>query len=296
MALSDLLAEKLARLDSVPLAMSNATIRADKVIFEELIILLEDLQRDAAGAILTNNANLAAIQGIVERLQTFIFQTEYQTALVEFAGEFVAQGVINDAYFKTLTGSFAQKSIYTNVLKASQRNAITLLDEGAISKVFSEPLRDILNNSVVTGQSFRDAVKSMRTFVEGGLTTGGEIIEGTLARHVKQVTSDGFSHADRTYTEIINEDLGLVWFRYTGGLISDSRVFCVERNGKYFHKEEVREWGVRPKQWQGRDKITDKSTIFTVLGGYNCKHSVMPVLQSVVPREVVARNKSKGNV
>jgi len=45
--------------------------------------------------------------------------------------------------------------------------------------------------------------------------------------------------------------------------------------GKVFTTEEVKEWA--SLDWQGKNPATNASNIFTLLGGYNCMHTLLPV-------------------
>lgn len=56
-------------------------------------------------------------------------------------------------------------------------------------------------------------------------------------------------------------------FRYEGGLISESRDFCIERNGLEFPIETGREWN--DLEWKGKIPGVD---FFVQCGGYNCRH------------------------
>ena len=56
-------------------------------------------------------------------------------------------------------------------------------------------------------------------------------------------------------------------FRYEGGLIADSRDFCIERDGHEFFIEEGRRWN--EMEWRGKMPGVD---FFVQCGGYFCRH------------------------
>lgn len=61
-------------------------------------------------------------------------------------------------------------------------------------------------------------------------------------------------------------------YRYVGGVIAESRPFCVAHNGDVMTESEIRNlWN--SQTWQGK-KPGDP---FVVRGGYNCRHSFVPV-------------------
>jgi hypothetical protein len=56
-------------------------------------------------------------------------------------------------------------------------------------------------------------------------------------------------------------------FRYEGGLIKDSRDFCIERDGNEFFIEQGKEWN--ELDWAGKMPGVD---FFVQVGGYFCRH------------------------
>lgn len=56
-------------------------------------------------------------------------------------------------------------------------------------------------------------------------------------------------------------------FRYEGGLIADSREFCVQRDGQEFWVYQGKEWN--NLEWKGKIPGVD---FFVQVGGYNCRH------------------------
>lgn len=63
---------------------------------------------------------------------------------------------------------------------------------------------------------------------------------------------------------------GLKYAQYSGGIVGDSRQFCIERNRKLFHIDEIRSW--KDLEFEGKplnyDPIRD-------CGGYNCRHQLL---------------------
>jgi hypothetical protein len=56
-------------------------------------------------------------------------------------------------------------------------------------------------------------------------------------------------------------------FRYEGGLISESRDFCIQRDGHEFPIEDGKGWN--DLEWKGKIPGVD---FFVQIGGYNCRH------------------------
>lgn len=294
-SIDDLIRKKLERLNSVPDELANSVIKAQKDALNRILDILGQLDvKD--GNIVLSERNLSIIQSIERDLQENIFNEKYIEAVTEFSQQFNVQSRLNDEYFRSILEEFENKSIYETVLKQSQKNAIELLAEDAFTEVLISPLKQSLDASVVNGSSFADTIKSLRLIIEGS-----DEIDGRLLSHVKRVAYDGFAISDRNYTNTIATDLGLEFYRYSGGEIADTRCFCDERDGKYFHRKEIEAWGRGEKvgscgfPWQGMRRGTNSSNIFSFLGGYNCKHSILPVSNKSAPKSVIDRNVKSGN-
>ena len=122
----------------------------------------------------------------------------------------------------------------------------------------------------------------------------GDLTRLELIDKMSQISGDSFGVASTVIDtglsivgrERINDvavDLGLTWYRYIGGVIRTSRDFCIERDGGYYHQEEIEEWA--DEDWDGKIDGTDAETIFSYCGGYNCRHDLIPVHESSVPNE-----------
>jgi len=272
MALRELINRKVDRLESVPNTFYSGVARSQVEILNQTLTLLDQLSV-TNGLIDLSQQNLVVTQQITEVLAQAVFQTEYQTALVSFAGEFNTQGAINNEYFATVLSKAVEvKEIYNATLLASQADAVALLSQGAVRTEFIQPLKVILDSAVAGNMSLVQAIQTVEDHI-----IGTPDAEGKLLRYTKQVARDAFSISDRRYTKIVGDDLGFENYLYSGGTVTDSRVFCVERVGKKFTRSEVEAWG-NIKQWQGRIPSTNSTNIFELAGGFNCMHSILPVV------------------
>ena len=286
MGLIEDIALKLERLESIPDNLITATQKAQQEIFRELLRLMNGLDVKE-GNLVISQANLAKTAEIVATLERFIFLGTYGDSVKVFSTEFSTQRALNDSIFETFEGFDAKKEFELN-WKTGQKNAIRLLAKDQVAAQLLEPINNALTSAVTIGQDFVGVVQEL-TKVVNGIDP-----DGNLLRHVKRVASDSFAIADRSYTEVVIADLGIDFFRYQGGIIKDSRQFCIDRVGKIFHIKEVMGWGLIPAQWQGRSTITNESNIFTLLGGFNCKHSLIPVDVTQVDETTLERVRAKG--
>ena len=108
-------------------------------------------------------------------------------------------------------------------------------------------------------------------------------IRDRLLQYNKQIAHDTFAIADRNYTSAVSEELEAEWFFYSGSEIETTRPFCSARHNEYFYYREIEQWPSTAGDWAGRIPGTNSSTIYSYAGGYNCRHSIIPVSIRRVP-------------
>lgn len=296
--LLEIITEKNKRLDEIPIEFQGNVEKLQKRIANRIIELIGELET-TGGQIKMSQKNLLIVQQIDEELRAILGSTEYKKAVTAFASEFDKQKIVNDEYFqKAFPDAFNETALANQLVKNAQRNAVNLLIGEPAETTFLTPIREQLEQSVASGASLKDTITGIREYVEGTPET-----DGRLLRYSKQVSFDSFAIADRSYTNALAEDIEAEWYLYSGGLIADSRCFCEERNGQYFHFKEIEAWGRMEdlgecntgEGWAGMNKSTNEATIFLLAGGYNCRHSIQPVSIFITPPEVVQRNITNGN-
>lgn len=277
--LSELIARRVDRLDSVPDLFASRIVTIQSNLMQRLTALMGEL--DTVGGKIANSAdNLRRVDEIINTLiNNDMMEGDYRKAVKDFVQQFDVQARLTDQYYSRVVDGFARQPIYIATIAASQRYTLQALTQTGLAAPFTQVVQQQLSLAVSTGETFGNAVTRMRTFI-----VGTPEVDGKLLRYAKLYAYDAFAVNDRRYGQIVAYELGFEWFRYRGGLIKDSREFCVERDDKAYHRAQVAEWGTI-KQWQGRREGTDESTIFTFLGGYNCKHTLIGVSEMDVPVE-----------
>lgn len=258
-----------------------------QVLLSELIQALID-EMDYTGGVLTASQRNFDLINQVDNIVSGLFkESPYLSSLTSYArGMGVQTGLIGE-YFGVL-GKDVSLPAYQTVIRNIQSNAIDKLTENAINNAFGKPLKDLLNQSVTTGVSRKEVIVSIDNFIKGTPE-----LDGKLTKYVKQIANDAFAVVDRQTSKYLAEQLGLEdWMLYAGGRVKDTRTFCAERFGKYFHRLEVESWV--NLTWQGKAPVNE-GTIFSLLGGYNCQHIGMFVSIDIVPQDVIDRNIANGN-
>jgi len=294
----ELQSKKVRRLTSAPDAFLAKIPKAQREVYDKVIELISRLEVKN-GSYVISDRNLKLASEIGELLRSALLSSDYTQAVTEFAKEFDQQAVINDELFKKAFPEFVPTELTARVVSIGKRDAIDLLLNRASDSDFVAPLRDVIEQAVISGSGYQETLKNIRDFIEGS-----EGKEGALLRYSKQMAHDSFAITDRSYTSVASEEMGAEWFKYSGDEIDTTRPFCAERDNQFFYYKEIEAWGAGertigmswPKSgtWAGRIKETNSTTIYSYAGGNNCRHSILPVSLFAVPMDVIQRNIESG--
>jgi hypothetical protein len=138
----------------------------------------------------------------------------------------------------------------------------------------------------VTGQV------STKNFITGmnNIITGGGVDAGGIEKQFKRYAHDVYMQYDSAYSTTLADNVGMNYFIYQGGLIDDSRDFCVAHNNKVWSKEEAAGWlnwtpsmGEYPAGYVVKSKKPNEVPSYLDYpgysplidrGGYNCRHYI----------------------
>ncbi len=303
MAIPDkIISEKIKLLEQSPEKLISGMSDVQKELFKKIQDALEKLDI-VEGKIVTSKKNVDAILRIQKEIKKAFAGTEYAQYADEFITDIKKTKTLNLSYFKKVFGNVKEKTAQIGYEANKAIIEEQVFGSETFNSVLFNPLKKQILEGVTNGVSFKDLISNIETFV-----IGNEKKAGVLEKYTKQIANDAFATIERNYTSQLADSLNIQFVRYTGGLIADSRCFCEQRNGKYFHIEEVRAWGggdltaggiddscdVGDGTWQGMYIGTNSDNIEQWLGGYNCKHSIIFVSEINVPDEVKERAKKKG--
>lgn len=301
MTVDEIIKEKLSRLNSIPDALITSIERVQRDLYTRTLELLSSLEKKG-DVILQTKANLAKIEEIINGLKVALEdpQGQYYDAVKNFTDEMKVQQSLSNDYFVKVFGDSKPSAFAAEVAITTRKQAANLLLGSAVESSFFDPVREQITNSIISGASYKETVKSLRDVVIGDATK-----DGALQSHVKQIAHDSFAIADRSYSAVIADELGLEWFRYRGSEIKTSRPFCKERHGRFFHKKEIEAFGRGEKtlgfqtpdktgHWSGQIPGTNAKTIFNFAGGFSCRHSISPVTIAMVPKADIDRAIAQG--
>lgn len=288
------LAQSLADLIAdVEEQFSTAVLRIQDTLYRRLSVVLKDLKTDPEGYILQTAENRVILRQAESVFDEIIRNSSYQRAVESVIGVIPDIDALNVAYFETIDKAFQPNR---NFIKSLQRQVIRdvntyALNDGLIVNV-KVPLNQILNQNINAGASFTGMLEQLRNFI-----TGGEN-QGRLLSYSRTFLSTTLFDYSRAYQQAVTRDLGLEFYLYSGGLTkagkgsSGSRPFCIDRADHFFHQKEIEGWA--DLEWAGKRQGTTKSSIFVFAGGWNCRHTIIPVSVVIVPQEVIQRAIDKG--
>lgn len=138
------------------------------------------------------------------------------------------------------------------------------------SNTIGTELKQMTSKAVTSNIDLKDYVQMLEDKI-----TGTKEYTGGLERQFQRYGYDLYSHYDAAYNKTLGNEFGYTYFVYQGGLVKDSREFCVEHNNKVYSVDEAQLWstwrspttGEIPSYlgYPGYDPLID-------IGGYNCRH------------------------
>lgn len=272
-------------------AASEKLLEAMTALQERMAARLATLmaEMDTVGGLLVNNAaNAGRIDEIMFILRDQFNGEEWLDAVSDYLDSFddISDNVLK--YAEVLGG------IEAGTIPVMRRQYKALVADYLTSATsFSAdlwvPLYQNISGAVVNGQPVVDAIQAQRDLLVGAADGRGAIVG-----HAHTTVNDLSSIYERNATQVIAEELEIDFFLYQGSEIDTTRPFCDEHRGHVWHRKEIEAWAL--EEWAGKIPETTEATIFTYLGGYNCRHILVPLARRDVPGGDLARMKAKGLV
>ena len=295
----ELVKQKIKLLETVPENIATAAEKAQRDAWKRIAPMLSEMDVDSSGNIAQTEDNIRRIGLITDELNKVLAGGEYKAAVQSFLGS-IDEGVqLTDDIAKKIDKNFQPDNVQKQLLAISKQNAINAFFGSGLRENVTQPFLEQLTANVAARAPLREAVKALQGVIEGTDTT-----DGRLLANVRTTANTAQAIADRSYAAAVNDELGIEYFQYLGGEIATTRPFCQHREGEIFHRKEIEAWGdgknsggindIRGATWDGRIDGTDSRSIFTFVGGWNCRHYLVPVIKQKVPATVQARAKAEG--
>lgn len=285
--LGDLITEKLKLLETNPEKFITGMDKLSQKAFKDILKELKTLSLDADGNIILNNKNLSFIEEAGDKLRKIIYNNGYSGLIKEFSSGMDDVKKVTDDILKRIE-TFKPEKIYEDLYEVTKSNALDTLAEGAVNSQVST-FKSIIQDSIATSDNFAQLVENIQDNI-----IGNPGVEGKMVSYAKQNATDAFSITERTYSTVVAESMGIEFYSYSGGKQDTTRKFCSDRKDKIFHINEIRGWA--DESWAGKNRNTTDANITSLLGGYHCGHSLIPVGILDVPTSVIKRNLESGNI
>ena len=140
--------------------------------------------------------------------------------------------------FKTISERVRNKMSFRLGIDNKGRN----IKNGFLNRFAADTgLKNSVINKVVEGISKQISKKDMLSLLKTHIK-GDKPLSGALVKRFKTTIHDVYSQYDRSMSKEFATDLKLKAFIYAGGIINESRRFCIKRNNKVFTIEEAEKW------------------------------------------------------
>lgn len=301
-------ADMLNKVDNASDQFAGVITKTEKAIFDSAVALIKKLDIDSQGHIRITTANLKLLSDIKSRLGKLTKSKEYLKGVKELVKAFDDIYHAQVSYYST---QFAKKTLSDNAKKkfaAMQRIAVTNTIEGltgsGVNANVTEELSKILLRAVTTGAKYSDLVDEFRS----KLISSGDNISA-LAKYANTYATTALTQYAGQNNKLFTDDLGTEWFEYVGSQIETTRELCntLLEHHPYIHQSEIKdilagritdqqtgeiiEIGMNPKTGLPKGMIegTTPDNFQVNVGGWNCRHQLVPIAKEAVPENIRAK-------
>jgi len=229
--------------------LENTTLRLQTNLFTQIINDIV-IRLDIKDGLILDNANNYRLISELDRVYDTFNKKVIETLLPQInkGTEMVVN--MSKGYFSVvLSGNLPAR--FEKILEATRvltdlrlgiRMGKMIRGGALMSMLRVDPLdfKQLMSKAVTSQMNMKDFVDIVKDNI-----TGSEEKIGLLERQFKSFAYDIYQQYDRGYNKKLANEFGMKYFIYQGGLIIDSRDFCVCHNGKIFSVEEAEEW----KKW-----------------------------------------------
>lgn len=159
----------------------------------------------------------------------------------------------------------------------------------------------MLLRAVTSGSKYADLIDEFHKQLETSNET-----TSALAKYAKTYATTAMTQLAGENNRLFTEDLGAEWFQYVGSVIETSRQFCELLTEKeYIHKSEIKgilngrieidgtvhecEMNAKTGLPKGLIEGTTEDNFQVNVGGWNCRHQLIPISELMVPEHIRAK-------
>ena len=261
-------------------------------ILGEILTLLKDLKLKN-GNIVSGTKNLRIISGVQKKIEKLVISKKYVKDLADFVSSYNTIAAHHKSFYSQFP-DFKPSPYYDMVKTTAMHNTIDALTEVGIKANVLNPMRNILLTAVTSGQSYASLTDTLRKEM-----IGEDGKPGSLSRYASTYAVTAISQFNGQYLAAINADMGFKWYGYRGSNKTTTREFCLHMTEKeYIHESEFETIlagdidGHECKIYEatglpyGLIEGTTPENFIVNRGGWNCNHSLYPLPDAAVPKEI----------
>jgi hypothetical protein len=256
----------------------------DKLLTHVLKEIVPDLDTKD-GNILKTEKNIRIIHDLETLYESFA-KTNQNTVVSKLGNDIISMNELNKQYFKGILLDNTTKLQFERINKKTSEFINTRVGIGRKGEIFEGGYLDslikdrtLLNElkqltvRAITGQF---VAKEFANQISDKIK-GNEQVSGGFEKYYKTYVYDTLQESDRAYGKIMADEFKMDYAVYQGGIIVDSREFCIEHNDNVYNREEIADF----TNW--RDSTGNVPSYiskfpgydpFIHCGGFNCRHSL----------------------
>ena len=297
----------LSIIDNESEKFDSVITKTEKAMLSAAVNAIKKLDVDASGNIRTTTANIKLLATIRTKLATVASNKEFMGGVKSVAN---AMDKLYKAQVEYYSKAFPQKTLGENAKKKHQAlqqiaisNVASGLSQSALTASVVEPLNKILLRAVTSGAKYADLIDEFHKQLESS-----DDSTSALAKYAKTYATTAMTQLAGENNRLFTDDLGAEWFQYVGSIIETSRQFCELLTEKeYIHKSEfkdilagyieidgkVHECEMNPRTGLPKGLIegTTPDNFQVNVGGWNCRHQLIPIAAEMVPAHIRAKFK-----
>lgn len=279
--------EKAARrlvevIDAEQTSFANWTKKNQTAILNAIMSELGDAP--TKGGKLDNSETMRKfVAGLPKRVRAALQRTGYTKRVDDYARRFDAVQQLQIDLHDTVNGIKVGAAI--SPIKALMvDNTVSNLVGAGMDNIFVAPIQYELLKHATVGNSLRDTVDALRSFIAGS----PDAQNTKFTNYALQIGRDALGQYDGTVNQKIAEQFDLNAYVYVGSVVEDTRAQCERWLGKEFIliadlADEI-DWAFN--NGTGMIAGTTPATFSVFRGGYNCRHEAIPI--RVTPEQIEA--------
>ena len=177
--------------------------------------------------------------------------------------------------FQDIASTFADElanELYQNTLVGRPRDEAVRNIRQKINGVYMTSDQDEINRLVaIVEAGGEDAEEALETLHR---TYAADRLGRNMRRYASQMVYDSITQFDSALAVTAGREIGATRWKYYGGVVQDSRDWCIAHVNKTYTEDEIRqEWD--ENVWTGKAA----GDPFIVRGGHNCRHLWRPAFK-----------------